>query len=390
MSVHVERQVDRNGGPAGEGLDGRPQPAPRQDRRVDSPGQLLEVGVQAGQPVNHLVQLRVQPVVLDGHRRLDRPQFEPERHDALLRPVVQIPLEPSSGLIRRGDDADPRRGELGAGLGVENRGGHQIGEIHHARLGFGGHRLLLCRADDQGAPGSAVDGDGSADTRDQAASMQSPRRRPGRVAVVVHPGRGAGTEHVRRHAVAGQREMFTDNEFAVGVGVARGDHDAFVTRFVAHQGDVFHPESAGQLGDRHRIDVGRIGPPGHQRGHPAQRRLLLGKRAHRDVAVLELASGLLAGALQGGVDLLAVAGSGEKRLQRRHHSANPLRRRGGQPRRHLQAAHRHLGIMQRDRLVVGVGGHRIDGEGGVRKFQDVGHSATRGVQRGGESRRPAT
>ena len=178
--------------------------------------------------------------------------------------------------------------------------------------------------------------------------------------------------------------MFTDNEFAVGMGVARGDHDALVAGFVAHQGDMFHPESAGQLGDRHRIDVGRIGPPGHQRGHPAQRRLLLGKRAHRDVAVLELAPGLLAGALQGGVDLLAVAGSGEKRLQRRHHSANPLRRRGGQPRRHLQAAHRHLGIVQRDRLVVGVGGDRIDGEGGVRKFQDVGHSATRGVQRGGE------
>ncbi len=75
---------------------------------------------------------------LRGCSRLDRAEFEPERNDALLRAVVQVTFEPAAGLVGRRDDADPRCRELGLGLGVEDRGSHQIREIHDARLGFGG------------------------------------------------------------------------------------------------------------------------------------------------------------------------------------------------------------------------------------------------------------
>ncbi len=109
--------------------------------------------------------------------------------------------------------------------------------------------------------------------------------------------------------------MFTDGKFAVGIDVNAGDHDELAAGFVAQHRDVFHAETTRQLCDRNRVDVSRVSTSGDQCGHPPQRGLLLGKRADRGVAVLELTPRLLAGVLQRHGYLLAVACGGQQRLQ---------------------------------------------------------------------------
>jgi hypothetical protein len=60
----------------------------------------------------------------------------------LLGPVVQIPLDPSAGVVRGGDDPCPRCGQLAARFCVGDRGGDQLGEFCEPGLGAGGQALL--------------------------------------------------------------------------------------------------------------------------------------------------------------------------------------------------------------------------------------------------------
>ena len=69
-------------------------------------------------------------------------QPEGQRDEALLGAVVQVPLDPPTGLIRCGDD--PRAGdhELSPALRIRDRCRDQLGELGHPLLGVARQRPL--------------------------------------------------------------------------------------------------------------------------------------------------------------------------------------------------------------------------------------------------------
>ena len=57
------------------------------------------------------------------------PQVERDRHEPLLRAVVQVALEPPALGVAGLDDARARRGQLLVGVGVRERLGDQLREV---------------------------------------------------------------------------------------------------------------------------------------------------------------------------------------------------------------------------------------------------------------------
>jgi hypothetical protein len=84
--------------------------------------------------------------------RLCEPKRERERDEALLRAVVQVPLEPAASVVARGDDARPRRTQLfflALALGDVEPAGDDAddlpGVVEHGRAAPGDHALLAPR-----------------------------------------------------------------------------------------------------------------------------------------------------------------------------------------------------------------------------------------------------
>ena len=84
------------------------------------------------------------------------------RDEALLGPVVQVPLQPAAGLVTGGHDAGARRRELRPAVRVRDRGGHQLGETDQPLLGLRRERTG-CRLDRDRAPQPTLDEDRAAD-----------------------------------------------------------------------------------------------------------------------------------------------------------------------------------------------------------------------------------
>jgi hypothetical protein len=95
---------------------------------------------------------------------------------------------------------------------------------------------------------------------------------------VVDPGRSAGLVHQRGHVPAAERQLAADRGRCPGARPGPGADDLeCVLRVVADQDrEVDRQEPANLLGDRSEHLL-RRSRPGHQRGHPPQRGLLLGE-----------------------------------------------------------------------------------------------------------------
>src|SRR5689334_23473862 len=65
-----------------------------------------------------------------------------KRDEPLLRPVVQVALDPTARVVAGRDDARTRRGELCSAVGVADRGAQELGELLETLLGVGGEPLV--------------------------------------------------------------------------------------------------------------------------------------------------------------------------------------------------------------------------------------------------------
>ena len=103
---------------------------------MDAAGDLAQLIDHAHEPCRYVRDLGTDPAALGGCRRR-RTQPEGQRDEALLGAVVQVLLDPPTGLI--GCRYDPRTGgdELGPVLCVGDRGGDEVGELRHLLLGAG-------------------------------------------------------------------------------------------------------------------------------------------------------------------------------------------------------------------------------------------------------------
>ncbi len=115
---------------------------------------------------------------------------------------MQIAFKTASGVIAGRDDPGPRRGELGVGFGVGDRGRDQIREIPDAHLGIGRQGFGSRRADDGRPPYPPVDDDGRTYRHAQAHITEACGDGTGSIVVAVHPGGTAGAKHPRRDAFA--------------------------------------------------------------------------------------------------------------------------------------------------------------------------------------------
>ena len=97
--VEVQVELDRHGRAAGERLEGRPEAAPGEDSRMDPPRDLLEVFGRLAQSLGDPRQLSVELLGSRGHHGLGGAELEPERDQALLRAVMEVPLDPATRLV---------------------------------------------------------------------------------------------------------------------------------------------------------------------------------------------------------------------------------------------------------------------------------------------------
>ena len=88
----------------------------------------LEVLLHAFEP-----DVRVVLFLRDG--RSDALEVQPERDQPLLRPIVQIALDPLARLICRRDDARARGDQLGTRRGVRDRRRNQLRDAREPELG---------------------------------------------------------------------------------------------------------------------------------------------------------------------------------------------------------------------------------------------------------------
>ena len=119
----VDGQLDGYGRTAGQRLDRRRQAAFGQDSGVDAAGGLPELVQRGGQTLRHPAEPGPQPGQVVGRRR-SVAQVEHQRHQPLLRAVVQVALDPPAFAVAGGDDPGPGGGQLLAVLA--QRAGHRV------------------------------------------------------------------------------------------------------------------------------------------------------------------------------------------------------------------------------------------------------------------------
>ena len=145
-------------------------------------------------------------------RRADQAQVERERHEPLLRAVVQVALEPPALGVAGLDDARARGGQLLVGVGVRERLRDQLGEVAQSLLDALRQRLVGPRARGQRAPQPPADGDRRGHRRAVAGALQRLGEVPARVLVAVHALRAAAAQHLRDDGVAVEVERAAERE----------------------------------------------------------------------------------------------------------------------------------------------------------------------------------
>ena len=125
---------------------------------MDAAGDLAQVLHRSGELVRDLADLRLELTLVGRHHGLREAQLQAERDQALLGPVVQVPLNPPPGVIRGRYDPRPRGGQLGPALGVPDRRGQKIGKVGHP-VGGAGRKRPARRPRGHYAPQAALDDD---------------------------------------------------------------------------------------------------------------------------------------------------------------------------------------------------------------------------------------
>jgi hypothetical protein len=108
-AAHVDGDRDA----AGELGDGRRKTLVRQRGRVDAAGELAELGGRLGEAADRLLEQLGGGVRVVTKLRLDHPQRQSQHHEPLLRTVVKVALDLSTGRILGGDDPRARGLQLG-------------------------------------------------------------------------------------------------------------------------------------------------------------------------------------------------------------------------------------------------------------------------------------
>ena len=128
-----------------------------------------------------------------------QPQHQRERHEPLLRAVVQVALQPPALGVARRDDAGARGGELRARLRVGQRLRGQLGEVRDPLLGAGAGTARARRWRRSPRPTAAPSRKIGAATAERNPSPRSVARELARRSrVVVDPRRRAGAVDARR------------------------------------------------------------------------------------------------------------------------------------------------------------------------------------------------
>ena len=136
----MDLQVDGDRGAAGEGLQGRAQPAVGQHRGVDAAGDLAQFLGRGGGLGDGAVQARIEVAELGRHGRLRGAQLQGQGDQPLLGAVVQVAFDAPPGLVTGRHDAGPGGGQLGVQLGVVQGDGQLPGDELDRVQPVGGER----------------------------------------------------------------------------------------------------------------------------------------------------------------------------------------------------------------------------------------------------------
>ena len=135
VDLDVEIDGDRRDGR--ERAEGRAKPTLREDGRMDSPRDLLKILDRLGQPACDPRELVPEVLPVRRNVGLGGAHGQSQRDEPLLRPVMEVALDPAACLVRRGDDAPPGGGELRLAVRVRDRDADEVGELLQALLGVG-------------------------------------------------------------------------------------------------------------------------------------------------------------------------------------------------------------------------------------------------------------
>ena len=126
---------------------------------MDAPRQLPQLLQAHRQLVQRGAQLQLRAVRVAAQLGERHPQRQRQRHEPLLRAVVQVPLQPPPGLVAGGDDALARRRQRRARVGVRDGRAGQRRERAQPPLGVRRQPVLAQPPGDQRAPDVARDDD---------------------------------------------------------------------------------------------------------------------------------------------------------------------------------------------------------------------------------------
>jgi len=104
---HVDLQLDRETGPACQRAERRFKPSLLQDRGVQALRDLSQLLDHLGQPLRRVRPVLYQRLLLLRDQGLGGPEFECDRYQPLLRPVVKVALDATASLVGGGDDPRP-------------------------------------------------------------------------------------------------------------------------------------------------------------------------------------------------------------------------------------------------------------------------------------------
>jgi hypothetical protein len=217
---------------------------------MDASRDATQVFEDAVEPGHHRVELSTHVAQLRGNHRGSGTQLERERDYPLLRPVVQIALDPAASLVGRRDYACPRGGELVAALGVRDRRGDQLGELAYSCLRLLGERRRSGRRGGDHAPQTPLDHDRAAHGRANPElprflgdRSQGPRRR-----TRPAPDRAPLSNH-RGNAHPLESEAGDDGQARLDVPAPHGDAGHGAVRLV--------PLHASEVRTREEADLAR-------------------------------------------------------------------------------------------------------------------------------------
>ena len=134
--------------------------------------------------------------------RLDEPQLERQRDEALLGAVVEVALEAAALGVAGLDEPRPRGGELLARVGVRQRLGHQLGEVAQAPLGASSRSRGSRAEADERPPQPPADADGRGHRRAVAPRAQALGELAADALVAVDPLDAAAATHAGEHGLA--------------------------------------------------------------------------------------------------------------------------------------------------------------------------------------------